>query len=509
MNTERKALEMMLSSDLSNRAISALTSISHTTISKYRKIAINENISIDVLKEMSDAVINQLLRKKRSYSLGKRVPDWKHIDNQMQLPNMTLQLLWQEYCEAEPESAYSFSSFAYKYRQYKRKLDLTMRQIHRAGECLFVDFAGSTIPYTDVLNAKEEYAQIFVAVLGCSNYTFIFAVPSQSLVDWVEAHNQMFTYIGGVPEIIVPDNLKSAITKPGRDLVVNRTYEELCRHYGVIVIPTRVRKPQDKAKVEVAVQIVSRWIIARLRNRKFFSIEEINKAIAELLWQLNERPFKKLPGCRRSRFEELDKPLLKPHPGKPFEFAEWVGKQKVGPDYHVHVKGHYYSVPHELVGEYVEARVTRKIVELLSNGQRVASHLRSEHMGGHTTLSAHQPEAHRRYAEQTPDKVLAWAKEIGPACQAVVQNQFAKSAHALLGLKTCSSLQRLAKEYGSERLESACRRAQQIGSLTLTSVRNIIKSKHAAADEQPPVQIALPLHHNVRGSDYYANQGGQ
>lgn len=509
MNIERKAIEMMLTSDLSNRTISALSNLSHTTISKYRKIVVNNDLTCEVLKEMSDAAINKLLRRKRTQSLGKRTPDWKNVDKQMQFPNMTLQLLWQEYCELDPEGAYGFSSFAYKYRKYKRKLDLTMRQLHRAGECLFVDFAGSTIPYMDVANGEEVHAQVFVAVLGCSNYTFAFAVPSQALPEWVEAHNQMFTYFGGVPQIIVPDNLKSAITKPGRDLVVNRTYEELCRHYGVIVIPTRVKKPQDKAKVEVAVQVVSRWILARLRNRKFFSIEEINQAIAELLWQLNERPFKKLPGCRRSRFEELDKPLLKPHPGKPFEFAEWVSRQKVGPDYHIHVKGHYYSVPHELVGEHVEARVTRKIVELLSNGQRVASHLRSEHVGGYTTLAAHQPEAHRRYAEQTPDKVLTWAKDIGPACQAVVQNQFAKSAHALVGLKACATLQRMAREYGAERLEAACRRAQQIGSLTITSVRNIVKSKQVVFDEQAPVQIALPLHHNVRGSDYYARQGGQ
>lgn len=294
------------------------------------------------------------------------------------------------------------------------------------------------------------------------------------------------------------------MTKPGIDPVINRTYLEMGRYYDVIIVPARVRRPRDKAKVEVAVLIVTRWILAKLRKMTFFSVEDINAAIAELLWQLNERPFKKLPGCRRSRFEQLDKPMLKPLPGMPFEYAEWVSKQRVGKDYHVFVKGHYYSVPHEIVGEYVEARVTKNIVEILFKGKVITSHLRSYVEGGDTTLPAHQPASHRAYADLTPDKLKDWAHRIGPASLAAVQYQFESRPHAVLGLKPCASLKKLAKEYGQKRFEAACRRGQKIGSLTVTSIRSILRHNLDDDLEQDTrVQIPLPLHDNIRGASYY------
>lgn len=498
----------ILTSSLSNRKIAFTTGLSHTTISKYRKIFEDKNYEWPTIQEMSDSEVEAILRGTRKSCVNKVVPDWALIYKEMQKPNMTLQLLWEEYCQENPGAAYGFSSFCYKFVKYKRKLDISMRQSHRAGECVFVDFAGTTIPYLDPDTNEDHDAQIFVGVMGCSNYTFSCAVKSQSIADWVEAHNKMFLYYGGVPEIVVPDNLKSAVIKAGKDHVINRTYQELCKHYGIVAFPTRVRKPKDKAKAEVGVLIITRWILVKLRNRKFFSIDEINEAIIELLWQVNERPFKKLPGCRRSRFEELDKPLLKPHPGKIFEYAEWTRSQKVGPDYHVYIKEHYYSVPHELVSEHVEARVTNKTLEILSNGRRVASHLRSFVVGGHTTLPEHQPNSHRHFADQTPERLLEWARNIGESAELAVKFQFESRPHTMLGLKACSTLRRLAKDYGTERFEAACKRAELIGSLTVKSIRSILqRGLTELTDEHAPIQVNLPFHNNVRGSSYYTDGG--
>lgn len=508
MNKLREVIRQILTTDCSNRQIALSAGLAHPTIGRYRKRLMGKSVDWSKVDKMNDDQVESLVRLKRQNEKKKRIPVWPHIYKQMQSKNMTLQLLWEDYCLDDPDTAYGYSSFTHMYGRFKKKLGLSMRQVHRAGETVFVDFAGSTLSYTRRRDGKVVNAQIFVSAMGCSNYTFAYAIDSQSLPDWIEAHNQMFLFYGGIPEVIVPDNLKSAVTRAGRDTEINRTYLEMCRHYGIVVIPARVRKPKDKAKAEVAVQIVSRWILARLRNRTFFSLEEINKAISELLWLLNDRPFKQLPGCRRSRFEELDKPALRPHPGKVFEYAEWTARQKVGLDYHVRVKGHFYSVPHELVGEYVEARVTRKMVEILYKSTRVASHPRSDVVGVHTTVPAHQPANHRHYAGITPDSMIRWAKSVGPACVAVVEDQFDKRS-SILGIKACATLQRLARDYDDGQFEAACKRAQQIGSLTVKSVRSILqRGLIRLDDESVPVQVRLPLHDNVRGADYYA-QGGQ
>jgi transposase len=314
----------------------------------------------------------------------------------------------------------------------------------------------------------------------------------------------MFRFFGGVTEILMPDNLKSAVTHAGKNTVLNRTYAEMAKHYGVVIYPARVRKPQDKSKAELGVLLVSRWILARIRHRQFFGIEELNTTIAEMLKQLNEKPFKKLQGCRRSRFLDMDKPLLTPLPPEEFEYAEWIANRKVTADYHMNVDNHYYSVPHELVSERVETRVSKNVIEFIHRGRRVASHPRSYVEGGHTTISAHQPKAHRAYANLTPEKMIEWAEQIGDASLAAVQYQFKSRPHALLGVRSCSTLKQLAKEYGSERFEAACLRAQRIGSLSIKSIKSILKRRLVDfSDENMPIQTNLPFHKNVRGSDYY------
>lgn len=509
MNKQREILRLITTTTLSNRMIGRILGVSHNTVKRYREILFGHNFDIENINKMTDSEIESLLKSKHSRIKVISQPDHSYTHREMQKKHVTLQLLWEEYRLANPYRAYSYSQFTHYYRQYVGKLDRSMRQTHRAGEIVFVDFAGRTIPYTNPETGEQYKAQVFVGVLGCSNYTFVCAVPSQATPYFIEAHNRMYQFFGGVPQVVVPDNLKAAVIKAGSEPILNRTYLEQSKYYGLVILAARVRKPQDKSKAEGGVLLASRWIMAKLRHHQFFSVEEINAAISELLWLLNERPFKRLPGCRRSRFEELDKPMLSPLPGTPFEYAQWTAPNKIGPDYHMHVKGHYYSVPEALVGETVEARLSTNTVEIFSNGKRVASHVRSTDVGGHTTLPEHQPKAHRKYAEQTPERLLKWGKSIGRAASAVVKFQFDSRPHPVLGIKACSSLKRLARDYGNERFETACCRAQRIGSLTVKSVRSILqRGLTSLSEENAPIQVNLPFHENVRGSSYFVD-GGQ
>lgn len=480
------------------------------TIRKYRKRAKMLGLAWSDIQTMDDAALEAaFLTSKRRLS-DKRLPDWAWVHEQMQAKYQTLLELWEEYRRTNPDDAYSYSQFTYHYRYYVVKLDLTMRQVHYAGECVFVDYAGTTIPWIDEKTGQTRYAEVFVAVLGCSNYTFVWASRSQKLEDWIEAHNRMLIFFGGVPQVIVPDNLKAAVTRAGSLPELNRTYLEFSRHYECVISPARVRKAQDKAKAEAGVLFVTRWITMALRRRRFFSLPEINNAIAELLAKLNDRSFKRLPGSRRSRFEQLDKPVLRPLPDRPFQFAEWVAEQKVGPDYHVYVRNHAYSVPHRLVGEKVEARVSARTVELFHRNRRVAAHMRSDMSGEHTTDPNHRPAKHQAYAAQTRERFDTWARRLGASSRAAVDAQFDdKPDYSISARKACSQLQQLARMYGDERFEAACVRAGSINSLTVKSIRSILQRRlDEATPEDAPSQAQLPLHHNVRGPEYY-QLGGQ
>lgn len=509
MNRKRELLRLLFTTKLSiNDACRAVGGCSRNTARRYKKISLKNGLTWELIQNMDDSDIDSIFMSKR-YRLQKKVlPDWEYIHRELQHKYVTLQMLWEEYRMQNVENAYGYSQFTVLYNKYRNKLDVSMRQRHRAGECVFVDFAGTQVPYNDQDSYKELYAQIFVGVMGCSNYTFAIALRSQSKPDWIYAHNMLFQSLGGVPQIVVPDNLKSGVIKAGVSPLLNRTYLEMAKHYGIAILPTRVRKPQDKAKAEVGVLIVTRWILAKLRHRTFFSLDEINAAIAELLIKLNERPFKRLPGCRRSRFMEMDKPVLKPLPHEIFEYADWTANRKIGPDYHLCVDNHYYSIPHSLVGESVETRFTRNVVEFFHKGRRVANHPRSYVEGGHTTNQSHQPKSHQAYANLTPDNLIEWAKNIGPASLAAVEYQFDSRPHAVMGIRSCASLQRLAKEYGVNSFEAACKRAQRIGSLTIKSIKSILQRRLAEYPEDDlPVQINLPLHQNVRGASYYETRG--
>lgn len=504
-----EVVRLISTTNFSNRTIGRMTQLSHNTVAKYRQRLRDKGALPEFLSSLNDKQLINIVTESRGIDAQKRRPDLHFIYTQMQARHQTLLQLWEEYCLVSPDDAYSYSQFTYYYRQHTARIDVTMRQVHYAGETIFVDYAGRTVAWYDLDKNIERRAQIFIAVLGCSNYTFVWASPSQKLEDWIDAHVKMYEYFDGSSVIVSPDNLKAAITKAGSFPIFNRTYLECIRHYGAAIDPARVRHPKDKAKVEAGVLFISRWILVVLARRKFFSIDEINAAIKELLEKFNNRKFKRLPGTRRSRFEELDKPLLKPLPAEAFQYAEWVSEQKVPPDYHVHIKQHAYSVPYQLVSEKVEARVTLRTVEILHLNQRVALHQRCDDQGGYTTNPIHRPLQHQAYAAQTMESFYKWAQRIGPAATQVIQAQFeGKPEYSLIGRKACMQLSKLCNAHSEIRFEAACVRAVEIGSLTVKSVRSILQHHlELPALHEHPIQPDLPLHYHVRGSDYYLRGG--
>jgi transposase len=416
---------------------------------------------------------------------------------------VTLMLLWEEYRAADPQG-FAYSWFCEHYRAWAGKLDVVMRQTHHAGEKLFVDYAGQTVEVIERASGEVRRAQIFVAVLGASNYTYAEATWTQALPDWIGSHVRAFEYFGGVAEILVPDHLKSGVQRTCRyEPDLNPTYAALANHYGVAVIPARVRRPRDKAKAEVGVQVVERLILAALRHRTFFSLAELNAAIAVLLDRLNRRPFQKLPGSRREAFATLDQPVLRPLPATPYMFATWK-RVRVRIDYHVEVDGHYYSVPYALVKQSLDARLTAHTVECFHKGQRVASHVRSHRKGQHTTVSEHMPKAHREYAAWTPQRLVHWAEQTGSATTAVIAHILADRPHPQQGFRSCLGILRLGERYGTARLEAACRRALRLGACRYQSLASILDR---GLDRQPLPEShersLPPAHDHLRGPGYY------
>lgn len=455
--------------------------------------------------DLDDAALENALYPPRPAmpSECRSMPNWPDMHREIRRKGVTLFLLWEEYKGIHPEG-FQYSWFCRHYREYAGKVDLVMRQRHRAGETTFVDYAGQTVPVVDRETGEMRAAQIFVAVLGASSYTFAEATWSQSLPDWIGSHQRAFSFFNGVSETVVPDNLKAGVTHPHRyEPDVNRTYAEMAAHYGVAVIPTRVAKPKDKSKVEVAVLVVERWILARLRHQTFFSLAQLNEAIAELLPLLNERAFKKMPGSRRSLYEELDRPALSPLPTTPFVFCTWK-KARVSIDYHIEVERRYYSVPYQLVKSEVEARLTERTVEIFHRDRRVASHRRAAKAGHYSTVNEHMPRPHREYAEWTPKRLVSWARKTGPATAELVGQILATRRHPQQGFRSCLGILRLGKTYGEQRLEAACQRALYIRAFSYKSVESILKHK---LDQQPLPEKKADnpsiAHRNLRGADYY------
>lgn len=505
MRKIKDVLRLHFERGLAQRPISRCMGISRTTVGDYLDRAKREGLGWPLPEALTDQELERRLFPPvlPIPSADRLVPDWTEVHTELKRKGVTLTLLWEEY-QADIPHAYRYSRFCQMYRNWAGKLKLSMRQIHKAGEKLFVDYAGQTLPIVNPRTGEIRESQIFLSVLGASSYTFAEATWNQDLSDWLGSHRRAFEFIGGVPEIVVPDNLKSAVTKPCRyDPDLNPSYQDLAEHYGTAVIPARVRKPKDKAKVEVAVQIVERWILARLRNHTFFSLAEANAAISELLIDLNNRPFKKLPGSRREAFEALDRPVLKPLPATPYEFAGWK-KVRVSIDYHVEVEDHYYSVPYQLQGKQLDARITAGCVELCHKNKRVASHVRSPQKGRHTTIAEHMPKAHKSYVDWTPQRLIRWAAQTGPQTAAMVEAILASRCHPQQGFRSAMGLIRLGKVYGAERLEAACALALTGEAMRYKSVKSILET---GLDKQPQqaelIQTEPIRHNNIRGGNYY------
>jgi transposase len=431
-------------------------------------------------------------------------PDWASIQRELKRKHVTLFLLWHEYIEGNPQG-YRYSRFCELYRGWESKLSVTMRQTHLGGDKLFVDYAGASVPViVDRLTGEVREAQIFVAVMGASNFTHAEATWTQGLADWIGAHTRAFAAIDGVPRLLVPDNAKVAVIKACLyEPQVNRTYAEMAAHYGTAILPTRPHRPRDKAKVEAAVLVVERWILARLRHRWFYSLVELNAAISELLKRLNEeRPIRRLGRTRRQLLEEIDRPALKPLPIEPYVFAEWRVR-RVGIDYHVDVEGHFYSVPYRFARAEVEVRLTGRTVEIFARGERIAVHLRSSGNAKHTTVADHMPSSHRRYADWTIGRIRRDAALIGPATAALCELILERRPHPEQGFRSCLGILRLVRPFGTARLEAAATRAIDIGALTYGSVRSILDHKLDRHVAQGPADSAPILHPNIRGSRYY------
>ncbi|OPZ41619.1 MAG: Integrase core domain protein [Actinobacteria bacterium ADurb.BinA094] len=504
MRKIREILRLSLSEGLSRRQIGAALGMPYTTVADHLRRTQAAGLTWPLPDGITDAELEARLFGPPA-ACGPRcpMPDFAEVQRELRQPGVTLQLLWMEYKERFP-AGYQYSQYCEHYRRWRRRVDVVMRQEHKAGEKLFVDFAGQKLPITCEETGAATGAQLFVAVLGASSYTYAEATPSQELRHWIAAHVHAFAYFGGAPRIVVPDNLASAVTRAHRyEPDVNRTYEEMAAHYGAVVIPARPGRPRDKAKVEVGVQVAERWLLASLRKTVFFTLAEANAAIAERLEWLNRRPFKKLPGSRASLFCELERPALRPLPERPYEYAVWK-LATVNIDYHVEVERHYYSVPYQLARSRVEVRITAATIEVYARGRRVASHLRSLRPGRHTTDAAHMPSAHRRYAEWSPARLVRWAEQVGPASGALVTAILESRPHPEQGFRSALGIMRLSRQYGPERLEAAAGRALAVRALSYRSLESILKS---GLDRRPLPESTPerrpPRHENIRGSAYY------
>ncbi len=429
------------------------------------------------------------------------VPDWSAVHRELRRPNVTLSLLWEEYRGgAGAQDGFGYSWFCELYKEWVGRLKPTLRQVHTAGERVFVDFAGHAMEVIDGATGEIGRAEIFVAVLGASSYTYAEAVWSQSLPDWIAAHVNLLTFIGGVPRQIVSDNLRAGVTRACfYEPLVNRTYADMAAHYDAAVIPARPYKPRDKAKVEVGVQVVQRWILARLRNRRFFSLTELNQAIGELVDQLNDRPMRGWGTTRRALFEQLDRPALHPLPPAPYEYATWK-RCRVNLDYHVEIEKHFYSVPFRLLREEVEARITAKTVEIFHRGKLVATHPRSLRAHRPTTTAEHMPSSHQRYRDWTHERILREAAAVGHDAAALIELILRARPHPEQGFRSCIGILRLVSRYDAERVDAACARALALGTRSYSSVVAILRNRQdtKAAEPQPTL-----VHENIRGPGYY------
>lgn len=503
MRMIREILRLHHSCGYSKKRVSKALGCARSTVGDYLQRAQTAGLTWPLPVELDD---DDLLEK---HLYGPRPeqqrpqPDCNYIYHELKRKGVTLNLLWQEY-KAEHPDGYQLTQFCDVYRQWRKTIDLVMRQEHKAGDKAFSDFAGGTLPIVDAGTGEVTPAHLFVCALGASSYTYATLFWREDSESWCMGHAQAFSFFQGCVETVVPDNPKPVITKACRyEPDVNPSFAQMANHFGVGVLPARVKRPRDKAVVESAVGVATRWILAVLRNRTFFSLAEANAAVAELVKKLNDRPFKKIPGSRRSRYEEIDKPALKPLPKEQYEYMH-IKKASVHiADYHVEYDGSWYSVPFHYRGREVEVRATIHTVEIYLRGKRIASHARRSAKGMRSTVQDHRPKQHREYGEWPPERITRWAAKIGPAARTLVERIMQRKDHPEQGYRTCFGILRLAKSVGDDRLEAACVRAVAINACSLKSVKSILDAglENRPLPEQPR-QLTL-IHENIRGAQSF------
>lgn len=508
MQKLKEILRLKYSAKLSHRQIAKSLSISPSVVSTYTNRAAQLGIHSWPLEEKwDDLALNRAFLNTKTVLKkdSMPVPDWSQIKQALTNKIMTLQLLWEEYKAANPSQHYSYNHYCRLYKKWLGTQKLSMRQSHKAGEKLFVDYCGKTIEICDPKTGEIRIAQVFVAVLGASNYTYVEATYSQGLEDWIMSHVRCLEFLGGTPELIIPDNLKSAVTRSCRyEPDLNPTYLQFARYYQTTVIPARPYKPKDKSKAEVGVQIVERWIMGRLRHETFYSLKTLNERIQALLVDLNTRKMKKHPGTRLEQFQAIDQPALNPLPQHPYQYTQ-IKHVRVHIDYHVEINKHYYSVPYTLVKQRLEAHISGQQVKIYHQQNLVAIHPRADSPGRHTTDEQHMPVAHRSQSQWSPARFEQWAQKIGPHTERLVGVYLSQKRHPEQNYRRCLGLLNLAKKYEPEALDAACQRALSAGVYTVKTISNILQK---GLEKQPlpnrKQAINQPTEHlNIRGQGYY------
>ncbi len=525
MRQVREVLRLRYEHDRTHREIAVAVGMSSSSVCDYLARAERAGLTWAVARDLSEGEIaTRLFRYVERNEPAARAPiDLAWVRREMRRTGVTMYLLWTEYAEAARARdasvrPYQYSQFCDAYARHRRALSPVMRQVHRAGEKLFIDFSGKRPDIVDPKTGEVIAVELYVAVLGASSYTYVEATRSQSLANFVGATVRALDFLDAVPAVLTPDNLKSAVTKACRyEPEINATFAEMGKHYGCVIIPARPRKPRDKAVVEVGVQIAQRWILACLRHRTFFSLDELNAAIDELLEKLNARPFARgREGCRRSEFETIDRPAMKPLPPTRYVLAQWKFDVGVGLDYCVEFDGRIYSVPCALIQQRVDVRATASAVEILRNNERVAVHVRSFGPKGRPTIAPeHRPRSHREYGAWPPDRMIRWAESIGPNVGALVTTMLRADPHPELRYRSCLGVLRMGKTYGDARLDAACARAIALGANSYRTVSEMLKRRlesaplpdappaSGAADASAAIPMSDTVRENVRGADYF------
>ena len=493
-----------------HREVAETLRIGLGTVSVVLEKAQQAGLDWPTVQTLTDEVLEARLYTRPRAAIPERAPrpwpDCAYIHRERRQPGVTLELLHLEYLQNHPDG-YRYTQYCEIYRRWLKHRGLSMRQLHRAGEKLFVDYSGKKPTLIDPATGELTEVELFVAVLGASNFTYADATRTQQVHDWIGSHERAFAFFGGVTEVVVPDQLKSGVTVPCRyEPGLQRTYEEFAQHYNTVILPARPKRPRDKPKVEVGVQVAQRWILARLRHERFFSLAALNARIRELLEPLNAKVMRVYRVSRRELFVQLDQPALRPLPAEPFAVGDWTIDARVNIDYHIDVHGHYYSVPHQLLHELVDARRTATTVEIFHRGQRVAAHVRDDRRGRHTTDPAHMPKAHREHLEWSPSRLIEWARTIGPQTAGLVEAILADRPHPEQGYRSCLGILRLAKGYGGARVEAACARAGAARARSYRHVDAILKhglDRLPLAAEAPAPLTLGPAHEHLRGPEYY------